>query len=549
MRSAWTRARWSWRALGVLCVAAASVGTSVGAQQPRLDLGGALLPDGEEARYLRALQALDSASVPGVGLQVMGAGFDREWRRVLAAMPAHPWADRYTDAGQTRVATLLRPDVGVLHQHGLITADVAGAPWAGLGTTATLQLGGSLQWRFLRAQLAPVAYWTQNAPFALTPNGFTGLAGFRDPRYPGEIDLPQRFGPDAFGRLDWGDSFLEASAFGAAVGFSNARQRWGPAQRYPLAMGPSSGGFAHGYVGTSRPVNVGLGRVHARLLLGRVEQSDFSPVQSGERARFVSAFVGTFSPRGISSLEVGALRLTNGPWPEGGAGWREARLAFEGIINDNVSDLNLNRNNGFAAVFLRVAPAGTGLEGYVELSREDFAGNVRWLIMEPDDMAQLTMGLGHSWRRADGRLRRFAVELTNGEIAHTERAARTLRQPIPPYVHFGTVQGLTNRGQLFGSLATYAGAGAFASLDVYGPRGRSSIGVERITVLDWTAPLGPIGGLRDPEVRYALRLDVLRFVGRRDFGVTFAPSYTMNRALQPGRDRWATELGLRWRGW
>lgn len=522
---------------------------AIGAQAPGIELGGGLLPAGEEARYLRSLQLLDTARATAVGVQMMGAGFETEWRRVLRTLPVHPWAARSGDGGREPLLRVLRPEAGLLYQSGLITADVPGVVWAGIGTTVSAQAGARLQWRFLRAQLAPIVFWAENRATVITPVTQVGAPVFGDARFPGNIDLPQRFGADPYARFDWGDSYVELAAFGAAIGISNARQQWGPAQRYPLVIGSGSGGFAHVYAGSRAPLDIGIGHAHARLVVGRLEQSDFSPVQSGEKGRFLSGFIGTFTPRGVPGLELGATRIVNAPWPEGGATWAQARLPFQPIVNDNVSDLNLNDNNGFASAFIRVAPPGSGLEGYVEISREDFAGNGRWLILEPDDLAQLTIGIGHARLLGNGALRRIAVEATNGEIAHTERAARTLRQPFPPYTHFRTFQGLTNRGQLLGSYATYAGAGATVTVELHDADGRRSLEVERLTVLDWLPPLGTTGGVRDAEVRYALRYDALRFVDRRDVGFSIGPSYTMNRSLQRGDDRWALELGLRWRGW
>lgn len=521
---------------------------AVPAQTARVDLGGSLLPGGEEARYLRSLQLLDTVRSALVGVQATGAGFDAAWRRVVRGSAAHPWAARFGD-GRQRVFTLLRPDVDLIHQTGLITADVPGVTWAGLGLTATAQAGVHAEWKWLRAQVAPVVFWTQNRGMALTPNGLDRDGRFRDSRFPGSIDLPQRFGPDSYSRFDWGDSFVELSAVGVAVGVSNARQQWGPAQHYPLVLGTGSGGFAHGYVGSSTPMNIGIGVVHGRLILGRLEQSEYSPTQSGETARFLSGVVMSFSPKLISGFELGATRLVNGPWPEGGAGWSEAMLPFEGIINNNVSELNQNPYNGFASVFVRVAPPRTGLEAFAELSREDFAGNVRWLLMEPDDLTHLTVGIGHARTLSNGQLRRVTFELTNGEVAHTERAARALNTPFPPYLHSGTYQGLTNRGQLLGSLATFGGAGAIVSVDYYSERGRNSVSLERTTLLDWIPHLGATGGVSGAEVRYGVRVEALRFAGARDIGISFGPSYTLNRSLEPGDDRWGLELGIRWRGW
>jgi hypothetical protein len=218
------------------------------------------------------------------------------------------------------------------------------------------------------------------------------------------------------------------------------------------------------------------------------------------------------------------------------------------MINDNVQEINQNADNGFASAFIRIAPPGSGFEVYGEISREDFAGNWRWLAEEPDDLAHYTLGIAQSRKNASGALTVLRAELTNGEVAHQERGARTLRRPIAPYTHGSTRQGLTNRGQLLGSAATFGGAGGTLTWERYDTRGRLRFAGERMTVLDWLPALGPTGGVSHAEVRYGARAELMRFRGDAEWGVMIAPSYTLNRNLEQGRDLFNLTLQLRWRG-
>lgn len=515
------------------------------AAQASLDLGGAMLADGEELRYLRALSLSDSSLRLPVVLQPFGHRLERRLRAAASASQ-HPWQSRFAvPASPGFTWSLLRPDAQLMYLSDRPQSRNDGVVWTGRGTTVATQAGVRAEWRWFRAQVAPVGFSTQNSGFPLLG---PPTAQYGDPRFPRNIDLPERFGNGSYGRLDWGDTFLEVEALGMLVGVSNARQDWGPAQQFPLVLSTGSGGFAHVHVGTSAPLRTTLGDFSARWIGGRLEQSEYSPIDSGESARFLVGFLGSFSPSFAPGVEIGGSRIINGPWPRGGLGIRSVTRPFEAIVNDNAGPVNRNLDNGFASVFLRIAPPGLGLEAYAELSRDDFSGDVRQLIIEPDDLAQYMLGIART-SQTNGSLRALRFEIVNGELAHTERGVRGLSAPYPPYVHWGTRQGLTNRGQLLGTFGAYGGAAASLSWELFDSRGRERVELERLLVHDWLPALGPIGGVTAGEIRYALRTERLRFRGNADWTASAGLLYTLNRGLVEGQDVVGLEFGLRWRGW
>src|SRR5581483_7717213 len=105
---------------------------------------------------------------------------------------------------------------------------------------------------------------------------------------------------------------------GMMAELSTADQWWGPAIENPLILSNNAPGFLHLSIGTSTPVNIGIGRVHGRVVWGRLEQSAYSPDQGPDSLRFMSGLVAEFMPRGVPGLELGAARFFNSPWPVGG---------------------------------------------------------------------------------------------------------------------------------------------------------------------------------------------------------------------------------------
>lgn len=516
------------------------------------NVAGGIAAGGDEALYLRALAMTDSSGLPSL-LQPFGSEVGRALQSRAAEIG--PWTARYGPArGSLRLGSgslqLITPEVGLTYHSALPLSRNDGPIWAGRGSTVHAFAGVAASWKWFSMQLAPVVFSSENADFDLMPTGRSGLGVYADPRRFNNIDVPQRFGPDPYSRVDFGESFLRVEAFGLTGGFSNARLTWGPGREHPVVMSAHSGGFPHAFAGTARPWNVWIGHVEGRLIGGRLEQSDYSPVLSGERDRFTSGLVGSFRPKLFPVLEIGGTRVMQVAWPEGGPSLDQILRPFQTVINDPQKGAipNQNNENQYASVFVRIAPPATGYEFYAELGREDFSGNLRWLITEPDDMAIVLLGFARARRGADGQLRVLRAELVNGETQHSERGDRGLALPIPPFYHGRTRQGLTNRGQIIGSPVAYGGSGATLSYERYTPGGLRRIALDRQLRVDWRNDLGS-PGTRHAEVVYGLRVEETRFVAGRELMVGLAPSFVMNRAVVPGNDLWNLEFGLRWRGW
>lgn len=553
-RMVWGKSR---RVLTNVAVALLGVSAGAGAAFAQgaagRNVAGAIAAGGDEALYLRALAMTDSTALPSL-LQPFSAEAAR--RLQGRASEIGPWASRYASPrGSLSVGgvalQLITPEFGLTYHSAMPLSRNDGPIWAGRGSTVHAFGGVAASWKWLSLQLAPVLFTTDNANFDLLPTGRAGVGVYADRRFANNIDAPQRFGPDRYSRVDLGESSIRAEAFGVTAGLSNARLNWGPGREHSVVMSPNAGGFAHAFVGTSRPLNIYLGHVEGRLIGGRLEQSDYSPVLTGERDRFTSGFIGSFRPRLLPALEFGATRVMQVAWPEGGPSLAQILRPFQTVISDPQTGATPNQNNEnqYASAFVRIAPAASGFEAYAELGREDFSGNLRWAITEPEDLAVLLLGFAHAKRGGDGELRVLRAELINGETSHTERGDRGLNQPIPPYTHGRTRQGLTNRGQVLGSPVAYGGSGATLSYERFTRAGKRLLAVERQLRLDWRRGLGGSPGTRQAEALWGVRWEESRFVGARELTLSAAPSLVLNRNLEAGRDVWNLEFGLRWRGW
>ncbi|HEX2187628.1 MAG TPA: capsule assembly Wzi family protein [Longimicrobiaceae bacterium] len=535
------------RALVVLTFLAA-LGSQAVAQDAGSTLGEAA-SGGELESYLRTLQvAGKSAPYPW---SIRGFSVP-EVDRLAPRDSVHPWAARYdfrSGAGR-----------GEIHLHPVHTRAVYnsafphggndGAVWAGRGLTTAVEAGVTARYRWLTLTLAPIAFRAENADFDLQQHELSPEVPYADWRRPKQIDLPQRFGDGAYTRIDPGQSTLRADVGGVALGLSTANQYWGPAAEYPLVQGNNAPGFVHGFMGTSRPVNLWIGRVHGRAFWGRLEQSPYASTSPDSAVRFGTGVVAVFTPRGLPGLELGASRFFHLPWPEGGIGGEEifkpletffkANLYSVIVDGDTVESSGSVASNQLAALFARWVFPESGLELYGELATEDHRHNLRDWFLEPDHNTAYTLGFRKVWMRDDRHLWAFRGELLNAEPSHLDRT----RFQAPFYVHAWARQGHTSRGQILGSPAAYGGAASVVAADYYHPGGRFT-GFWKREVRQERGEFLLTGEAEQPDVMQSLGAEALLFSGRWELFGAMEGVYDFNRNFSSDVANLSATLGLR----
>ncbi|MGH7618924.1 MAG: hypothetical protein ACREPM_17025 [Gemmatimonadaceae bacterium] len=536
----------------MLTVVVASARGAAAQAYSRLDLGGFIEAGGEADRYLRVLQI--SGLVPLTPWSIQP--FSPTQARLLRANGPHPWRARFDSANDaanvSEGAHVLRPQARVIENSAFPFQDGGGPTWAGRGLTADAQLGVSGSWSVFYAQVAPLAFVTQNLPFTLAPNGQTGAFRFGDPRFPQNIDAPQRFGDQRYARLEPGSSSLFVDAEGLVIGATTAPQQWGPAIQYPLVMSPNPGGFPTVFAGTSTPLDLWLFRVHGRVVYSELGQSAYSPLDTGDTRRLGSGVVGTIEPRGARGLELGATRFIHDPWPANGITFDTFRRPVSGGLNLFGVAQNLEAENQVASVFARWALPAAKAEFYGEMYREDYPGHFHEalsLVEKPDDLSAFTLGFQRVLVASDQTFRVVRGEIVNGETSHQERGARGFTIPIPPYVHGVETQGHTVEGLIIGSPEAYGGAAWRLGVDQYTPAGRTTISLERSLRFDWLPTETSDSTIVHPDVIYALRGEMLRFSRGAEWVVTLIPAIDLNRNLVAGRDVFNVTAAFTIRGW
>jgi hypothetical protein len=491
------------------------------AQAQHAEPAAGLFVNSEVEQYLRLMQG--RGLVPLYPWSLRSFSW-QEAERLLPADTLHPWREWVSgeeDGAPGARAVLLPAEASLRYNSRFPYGRRDGPVWAGRGVTAAVEAGVASRYGPLSLVLAPIVYHARNADFPLAPH-FPHLSPYTDPRWPA-IDYPQRFGDVPVTRLDWGQSTLRLDVQGVAAGLSGANQHWGPAISYPLILGNDAPGFLHAFLGTARPVNVGVGRLHGRIVWGRLEQSEYSPMEEGSGLRFMNGLVVLFTPRGLDGLEVGGTRFFHLFWDRG-RNYFKVFDALIGVRTENPREGD-DVSNQLASVFARWVLPGSDMEVYGELAREDFSRDFRDLVLEPDHIMAYTLGFQKSWRAPRGALGVVRGELMSAVRSHLEH----VRPQSPFFIHIPHLQGHTHRGQMLGATAVYGGAGTTLAADLYHPRGRWT--------LEWSRELrreldeGPVPAepTGDFEVLHALRAQALWHLGRFHLTTALGGISNLNR--------------------
>jgi hypothetical protein len=498
------------------------------AAPPASDVGGRseVFAGGELEGYLRYLQTLGVVAPHPWSIRAFSP---RELDAMLPRAGAdHPWRARYAlVGGRTRGPRFdyVRPTTSARYNTGFAWGSNDGPIWAGRGLTTAVQAGVAARWGPLSATLAPIAFWAENRAFALGGNGYTGALRYNDVRFPFTVDRPRRFGDAAYAVVDPGQSTLRLDAGPLAVGASTANQTWGPGDRYPMVLSNNAAGYPHVFLGTSGPVNLRIATVNARVVWGRLDQSDYSPVRGSEsfvdlvepgRRRFASGLVAVVQPRGLAGVELGATRFFHSPWRDGGPTARDFRKPFEALYKRDVprnelnpSDPSTDFDNQLASLFMRWVVGRSGFELSGEYFKEDHNFDSRDLVLEPDHNAGYMLGVRKAFRRRSGDVVGLRAEIVGLEISPIG-----LHRPQGlNYVGGYLRQGHTQLGQLLGAdVGVGSTGGSTAGVDWYTRRGRWSAAWSRTLRADNLPRLG-FGESPPAQITFPRAYDVVHTLG------------------------------------
>jgi hypothetical protein len=446
-------------------------------------------------------------------------------------------------AGANRADTnskliVLRPSISASNNSGFAWGMQDGPVWQGRGTNVWGSTGLALHLGPFSARIAPLVEYAENRAFTLTPVRSGSISPFVDDLRPTTIDEPQRFGNSSFHIVDPGQSFVRVDGFGMAAGFSTEDIFWGPGVHQALLFDANAAGFPHVFVGTSHGISTPIGRFHAQLIYGRLEESDYAPT-SDSKSRFGSGGIAVWMPPG-QTIEIGVARFYHRAWPAKFTS-HDFFIPFGTLYRGGTAEANGTPENQLASVFATIRVPNTGFEVFGEFGKNDRNADLRDALAEPEHNSAWMLGafkvLGMPGR--DSSFWTVRAEIGNARIPELQDIGR---EQSTFYDHTQLTQGHTQYGQLLGSPLIDRSGGVDFSLDRWTSRGRLGISIfERQMPGDLEVGL-PADQLR---TQWDLGVNGFRTIGKSD--VTFALGHVWDLDRFPKTDvgNMYFRLGLR----
>lgn len=483
---------------------------------------------------------------------------ERHRLAVLEVASDHLWSSRYPLGPVTKQRSVLdgrvlvrpiAPEFQTILNSRYPWGRNDGPTWAGRGATAAITGGVYAEWGPLSANVEPVVYWAQNRDFDQPPPQYTGLSEFAY-RWSRGIDWPTRFGPSSVTQWDWGQSGIRLDLGPFTAGISNENMWWGPSFNNAMIMSNAGPGFAHVDLGTGRPVWIGIGHIEVRSVWGRLVESPYFDTIPSNDARFLAGMVADFRPRWLPGLTIGGSRVLYRTWPADGIDADNIFSFFTTFFKESVrlpdGTIFQDSTDQLGSLFARWVFPESGFEAYLEWARNDFSGNPRDLLLEPDHSQAYTFGFQKVTVSGSGRVR------LRGEWTHLGRSPSFQVRATPTYYVHGIAKGgYTHRGQLVGAWIGPGSNSQHIGVDRYGDAGRIGVFLERVRYNDdaYFQQFGDSLRRNGHDVEVTLGLSALRFVGDLDVGAALAVSRRLNFNFQLRNDvtNVNARISVKWR--
>jgi len=317
----------------------------------------------------------------------------------------------------------------------------------------------------LSIQFKPESVYAENRNFEGFPDSHYGSIWSRRYSLWNYIDMPERFGENAYKKSLFGQSSIRLNYSGLSLGLSSENIWWGPSIRNSIMMSNQAQGFNHITFNTTRPLKTFIGNFEWQVVTGRLEGSGFRPPVPGQTVgisnyynpkkddwRFYQGLTLSYSPKWVDGLSLGVIRWIQ-TYGEFATKNRDYFPVFDGLFRKNDKyglfdgSLELERDQA-AGIFGRWVWQDAKAEIYGELNYNDAKYNLRDLMLDSDHARAYTVGFNKVFKKNQAsKIYKVSYERTMMQ----QTSSRLLRNAGSWYLHSSVRHGYTNNGEVLGA--------------------------------------------------------------------------------------------------
>ncbi len=256
-----------------------------------------------------------------------------------------------------------------------------------------------------------------------------------------------------------GQSFIGLRAAGFSLGISSENLWWGPGRYSSLLMSNNAQGFEHVRLNTTRPINVGFGKIEFALVLGRMTRDTAQGFENSnlqKRAfdytqpstRQYNGLNIVFQPGFTKNVFFGVTRaFQNYEITKANASFAQNHLpVLNGLFKNNYADDTLSKDQ-ILSLYTRWVFPKSHAEVYFEYGYNDAKQNGRDLMLNMSHAGAYTFGFKKLHYLNPSSFLALGAEATrmSQTPSYFQRTAGNW------YEHGQVFEGFTNQNQLLGA--------------------------------------------------------------------------------------------------
>ncbi len=446
-----------------------------------------------------------------------------------SSLTFNPWGSyAIFPATSPKKFNLISPTIGTIYNTGMGRSYNDGSMWNGKGGNAYFKAGFYGQIKvskksYLSYTFSPVVFYSQNK-YTPIPDQEFDKSPYSYP-FLERLDYVERYGNSGFASVNAGQSEVKYVYGQFAAGATSQNYSWGPAVFNPILMSQQAAGFPQVNLGTNAPVDIKIGRLEGKVIWGVLAESDYYDDDPNNNRRYITGFTGGYRPSFIKGLNIGLHRIMYREW-EG----MDVKDAFSAFLNTSpVYDEQLGEYvtndvyDQMASISIRWNRPELGLEMYTEYARNDFPGNLKEFLRNPDRSRAITIGVSEAFEINNGSTIKLLYE--NTTLSANQLQMFNVFSSPTYYVHNILKHGYTHDGQYIG-----AGIGAGSNTHImqaqyFNQNGMFGVSAQRIRFNDDYILRQYAGALTYPsEFELAYTATVQRFLN--NFSIAGQATYS-----------------------